>query len=212
MSAVPPCEPFCGPIPPGGIAPPFLSIAGEISFGFVLDRFATDPAQAVDFTTIFSFLQPAAALVGAPLKFPGIVLNPVSNLFDMPEPGVLRYIGDAPARFAIHGQSGFLWFQSTEIPIRDVIFLMSIAVNDDIGNGHSGWASPRIRLVGTPDSPGVSAVLAAGSLHAQGLYELQPGDELTLGLAAVSVNPADLPAGTNIEMIMAEYSLMAYKI
>src|SRR6266542_1099915 len=153
---LPLCDTTCGAAPPAPPAPVVLVfVAGEVAFDGSL---APEP---------FSFTQVGSASSPVPVG----VLDPASNLFDSPSPGVLRYIGDSPLRVRASYSITFLW--DTGPSVQTAFFSILIVNGENVGETIQGLALS------------TSAGFTVFSESSDALLVLQPGDELQVGVAGI---------------------------
>lgn len=142
------CESLCGATPVSA-----LFVAGEIEFA---DLTASQ---------IFTFDQVGDTFNPIPVGD----LNPASNLFISPSPGVLQYVGGAPLRIRASYSIAFLWVFVSQDVFSTILLLNDVPVE-------------KTQQAETLSGPGIEAY----GHTSDGLLVLQPGDRLQLAVSATT--------------------------
>lgn len=153
------CDTICGGSPGVGNGPLFVS--GEVEFGS-----ATAPA-------VFVFTETATESHPIPVG----ELNPDSNLFASPSPGVLEYVGTAPLRFRVSYSLAFDWRVSdfgTVDAFTTALLLNGARVDKTIQFQVLDKATGEELFAKTADT----------------LLTLQPGDRLQIGISTLGTGAA----------------------
>jgi hypothetical protein len=114
--------------------------------------------------TPFVFTQVGEAFTPVPLG----TLDPSSNLFSSPSPGVLQYVGDAPLRVRVSYSLGFLWTAGGG----GTNAFSSVLVLNGAGVGET----LQVEILDTGQ---------AFSASSDTMLVLQPGDELQVGVSSL---------------------------
>jgi hypothetical protein len=164
--------------------------AGEVEFNGITDAF---PAPVV--ITFEAVSSPAFT----PVSFDDVVLEPSSSLFDMPEPGILRYVGDGPARFRVTYNLVGDWLDGPSSTKERGVMVTVLLVNGGV-DSTALWLNQLQRTL--------SNDFSISSHHGQALRVLQTGDELQIGILFGQDIP---PVPGTIEFAVFSLSLLATK-
>jgi hypothetical protein len=178
--AIPTCDVVCGSTPVSSLAA-LLFIAGEVEFDG-----SVAPAT-------FAFTTPVPGPEG--LEFTPIplgTLDPASNLFASPSPGVLEYVGAVPLRVQASYSLNLVWLSATG-GITETPFGVEL-----LHNGERVGESGQSQVLDQTDSDNVFGKSSSTMLV------LQPGDTLQVGVSAL--------APATYEVLITSLTLGAHKV